>query len=238
MTRDQGDPDDETVRVRRGAPPPADETVRVRRPAPPADAARRRAAPPVDEEDDDDLEKTALRRSGPAAPPDEDFELTALREGIRIAPPAAATTAPAQRAGVGVPGTTDSLDETELRRTGEPPPRSQSPVTTITPQPTGRGTTDASAPATDGAVTPTRPGHVPDAEALRAPLPPRTAEPVIASRAPVRPEPSVSAGRADHESVERAGRARSRRRAVSIGVAVAVVALIAATALVLLLTLT
>jgi len=76
---------------------------------------------------------------------------------------------------------------------------------------------------------------VPDADALRDPIPPRPA-PLAVTRAP-RVEPSsVSPAPADRESVERHNRSRARRRLVAIVVSASVVLVAAIVTLVLLLT--
>ncbi|MCH6232038.1 hypothetical protein MK786_14905 [Microbacterium sp. CFH 31415] len=84
-----------------------------------------------------------------------------------------------------------------------------------------------------------RDARIPDADALRAPVPPRPVPPVTAARgaAPVRPPSIERTGPVpDHESVERAARARDRRRTIVVVLVAAAVVLGSAAALVLLLT--
>lgn len=96
-------------------------------------------------------------------------------------------------------------------------------------------------PASSGDAAPVRArdARVPDAEALRIPVPPRPMPPVMAVRAPAPPRqtaPEHPVAAPDHESVERADRVRARRRVLLVVLAAAVVAVASAGALVLLLT--
>ncbi|MDY0910319.1 hypothetical protein [Microbacterium sp. CFBP9034] len=88
-------------------------------------------------------------------------------------------------------------------------------------------------------ATAARDAHVPDAAALRVPVPPR-AVPTVAvvrtSQASPSSLPDRSAAVPDHESLEGAVRGRERRRVLIVGLSTVVVAVAAAFVLVLLLT--
>jgi hypothetical protein len=105
-------------------------------------------------------------------------------------------------------------------------------------RPRASASRQASAPASEHGVR-TRDAHVPDAAILRAPAKPRGVPPVTAVRetAPPRPTaPGAPAPVPDHESVERAARARARRRVLIVVLCAAAGAIAATTALLLLLT--
>lgn len=148
----------------------------------------------------------------------------------------------ADRAARPDPGS-DALDDvTALSHRGAPSSAETRPEledTILRPAARSSATAAGLQPAATRPAQPSRDAHVPDAAALRVPVPPRGVPPVVAVRAAPQRPPSGHARdevAPDHESVEHAVRVRDRRRVLVVVLSATAIALVSAVALVLLLT--
>lgn len=221
--------------------------------------SRRRQAADVDVDVDvDEVTKLSIRRSSAVAETDDSADevttISTRRQAGESVPEGDDAvddaTAPSSRAGAALRSadhaTADDLpDTTALARRRAPSsaetvreledtilrPAVSSPSAAPPAAPNGSSATGSDRPSRDAVV--------PDAAALRVPVPPRAIPPVVASRAAQQPPLSGQARHPeapDHENAERSLRVRDRRRVLVVVLSATAVALVSAIALVLLLT--
>lgn len=179
----------------------------------------------------------AARRRAPQ-PADEATEIAVRRRATDVDPDDA--TAPARR-GAASPPVGDVEDEdadeddTVLSRRAAPQAADTAPEIEDTVLRPARAS--SSSPEDGSGIV--REALIPDAAALRMSMAPRPEPPAVVERSPISPrrtDDGVAAPVPDHESVERAVRARARRRALIVVLCATAGAVAATAALVLLLT--